>query len=165
MRIATCTEADLSPLERHLPTGRNNAHAYHFARQKSGDVEYLIAWIDDVPVGHGLINWVGFRDDAPRAAYPECPEISNLGVDQAWRGTGIGSALIAEAEARIRARGFRRAGLGVGVENPDAARLYARLGYRDTELRCESRYSWYDSDDVCHDVVEIDAFLVKELAG
>ena len=163
MRITTCTAADLSVLERHLPTGKNNAHAYHFSRQKKGEAEYLIAWIDDIPVGYALINWNGFRDDEPRAAYPGCPAISNLGVDEAWRGKGIGSALIASAEERIAARDFRQSGLGVGVENPDAARLYARLGYRDTSLRCESRYSWYDNDDVCHEVVETDMYLVKDL--
>ena len=163
MRIATCTEADLVPLELHLPTGRNKAHAHHYTRQASGAAEYLVAWADDVPVGYGLINWAGFRDEPPRAAHPACPEISNLGVTEAWRGKGIGTALLTAAEARILARGFQQAGLGVDEGNPDAARLYERLGYRDTTLRSEMQYTYYDRDDVPHDMTETVRFLVKDL--
>jgi ribosomal protein S18 acetylase RimI-like enzyme len=163
MRISTCTEADLAALERHLPTGRNNAHAYHFGRQQAGDVEYLIAWIGDVPVGQAVVTWAGFQEEAVRDAVPDCPAIGYLGVDQGQRGRGVGSGLVAAAEERITARGFRRAGLGVGTENPDAMRLYERLGYRDTSVRCESRYTWYDEAGVGHDVTETNLYLVKDL--
>ncbi|HTJ69799.1 MAG TPA: GNAT family N-acetyltransferase [Actinospica sp.] len=165
MRITTCTEGDLGPLETHLPTGRNDAHAYHFGQQQSGEAEYLIAWLDDAPVGTAVIEWPGFRFDAARAAYPDCAEITNLHVHTSHRGHGIGTALLAAAESRIAARGLRQAGLGVGVENPDAARLYLRLGYQDTHIHAESRYTWYDADDVAHDVTEVDTHLVKDLPG
>jgi hypothetical protein len=51
-RVATCAETDIDALEHHLPSGRNDAHAHHFARRQAGEAEYLIAWVDDVPVGH-----------------------------------------------------------------------------------------------------------------
>jgi ribosomal protein S18 acetylase RimI-like enzyme len=165
MRIATCTEADLVLLERYLPTGHNNAHAYHFGRQQAGEVEYLIAWIDDVPVGQGVITWGGFLEEAVRSAIQDCPEIGYLGVEQHCRGKGVGSALVGVAEGCIAARGFGLAGLGVGTDNPRAKRLYERLGYRDTSMRCESRYTWYDDAGVGHDFTETNLYLVKDLSA
>lgn len=163
MRVATCAEADLPFLEQYLPSGRNDVHAYHFGCQQSGDVEYLIAWIHDVPVGHGVITWAGFLEESVRTALPDCPAIGYLHVEQAHRGKGVGSAIVGAAEERIVARGFRRAGLGVGIDNPQAARLYERLGYRDTSVRCEYQYTWFGEAGVGHDVTETSRYLVKEL--
>ncbi|AEV84249.1 N-acetyltransferase GCN5 [Actinoplanes sp. SE50] len=163
MRTATCVEADLASLERHLPTGRNNAQAYHFQRQQTGEIDYLIAWLDDVPVGQAVITWAGFLDERVRAAVRGCPEIGWLGVAPARRGRGVGIALLQSAESRIAARGLRMSGVGVATDNPRAARLYERLGYRDTSMSSESRYTWYDDADIGHDIVETTNFLVKDL--
>ncbi len=56
--------------------------------------------------------------------------IQNVGVTPAWRGRGIGEALVLQA-----LHGFRRAGLGRGLlevtaQNEIAQRLYRRLGFR-----------------------------------
>lgn len=53
-----------------------------------------------------------------------------LGVHPALRSCGIGTLLIASAEARITARGLTVAELGVEEGNPRARALYERLGYR-----------------------------------
>lgn len=147
-----------------MPTGRNDVHAYHFGRQQTGEVEYLIAWIDAVPVGHAVITWDGSREEPVRTAVPDCPEIGYLHVEQSRRGEGVGSALVGAAEDCIVARGFPLAGLAVGAENPRAAQLYERLGYRDTSVRYLSRYTWFDESDVGHDVTEANLYLVKELS-
>lgn len=47
----------------------------------------------------------------------------------ALQSLGVGSALIAGLEDRIRRRGLRSAWLGVEVTNPRARSLYERLGY------------------------------------
>jgi predicted N-acetyltransferase YhbS len=49
------------------------------------------------------------------------------------RSSGIGSALVEEAERRVAERGFSRIGLAVGVDNPRARVLYERLGYERWE--------------------------------
>jgi ribosomal protein S18 acetylase RimI-like enzyme len=47
-----------------------------------------------------------------------------------WR-QGIGAALIRAAEGTARRLGHDRISLTVGRDNPDARRLYERLGYVD----------------------------------
>jgi GNAT superfamily N-acetyltransferase len=44
---------------------------------------------------------------------------------------GIGTALIHAGEDTARRLGHQRLAMGVGVDNPDARRLYERLGYTD----------------------------------
>ena len=54
--------------------------------------------------------------------------LSTLGVDPAFRGRGLGSALIADAEARARDEGFAHASLLVTRDNP-ARHIYEHRGY------------------------------------
>lgn len=55
--------------------------------------------------------------------------IAQLGVCPAWRGRGLGAALIVPALRYFRAAGLEAVSLGVNVDNPIAARLYTRLGF------------------------------------
>jgi ribosomal protein S18 acetylase RimI-like enzyme len=59
--------------------------------------------------------------------------LHHLAVDVAYRQAGIGSALIAEVEARLRAKGCLKVNLLVWADNQAARRLYARLGYQEME--------------------------------
>ncbi|MFC3687737.1 GNAT family N-acetyltransferase [Aquipuribacter hungaricus] len=52
-----------------------------------------------------------------------------LGVAPAFRGRGLGRALLARALQAYREDGLERAGLGVDVDNPGALALYVDLGY------------------------------------
>ncbi|MEM8699588.1 MAG: GNAT family N-acetyltransferase [Pseudomonadota bacterium] len=95
---------------------------------------HLIAEIDAVPAG-----WLFF------AVYEEeekiTPEetrasgsISALWVEPEFRRQGIASALIAEAEARMRDAGLKRVEIGAIVSNRRAIDLYRRLGFSDYQL-------------------------------
>ena len=61
--------------------------------------------------------------------------VETLAVDPAYRGMGIGTALLQKAEARARSMGKYTMSLGVVGENAGAIRLYERVGYRRT-------YTW-----------------------
>ena len=61
--------------------------------------------------------------------------VETLAVDPAYRGRGVGTALLQKAEARAGAMGKYTMSLGVVGENAGAIRLYERLGYRRT-------YTW-----------------------
>ncbi len=165
VRVRPCREADLEPLERYLPSpGRTRRHAARFDRQERGLTAFLTAWADDVPVGTAQILWQGCAAPEVRARFPGCPELNGLSV---WppelRSRGIGSALIAAAEERVRAAGHTLIGLGVDDDNHRAAALYARIGYRETGCRYVDRYAYLDDEGVRHEVADPARFLVKEL--
>lgn len=62
-------------------------------------------------------------------------EIVELYVRGAYRRRGVGRALMAEAERRLRSRGCDWVRLEVLAPNRVARALYADLGYRATDLR------------------------------
>ncbi|MCI0684716.1 MAG: GNAT family N-acetyltransferase [Gemmataceae bacterium] len=56
--------------------------------------------------------------------------VQNLGVIPAYRGRGIGTALMLKAMVGFRQAGLGRAALEVTAQNGAAVRLYRRLGFR-----------------------------------
>ena len=125
-----CVETLLMPM---LVDSRGREH-------DAGTITFLLAWRGEQPVGHVLVRW---RTDSPKyAALPAgVPILEGLGVAEALRNRGIGTALTNAAEGAARARGHDRILLSVGVDNHGARRLYARRGY--AELGLEPQYlSW-----------------------
>jgi ribosomal protein S18 acetylase RimI-like enzyme len=60
--------------------------------------------------------------------------IQNLGIVPAWRGRGLGAALLVHALHGFRAAGLGRAVLEVTAHNDPAVRLYRRLGFRRRKI-------------------------------
>jgi GNAT superfamily N-acetyltransferase len=164
MEITVCGAADVALLDQYIGSpGAVSSHARRFARQGTGGSAYLVAWLDGRPVGHAEVIWGGCAAPEVRAALPGCPEINGLAV---WpprlRSRGIGGALIRRAEELARKRGRTVLGLGVAADNPRAADLYARLGYRRLTDYVD-RWSYVDRDGVTCECVELCTFLSKEL--
>lgn len=67
--------------------------------------------------------------------------VQGIAVDAASRGQGIGALLLAHLEDHARALGRRAVILEVVDTNPDAQRLYERLGYRVTKVEHYGRWS------------------------
>lgn len=59
--------------------------------------------------------------------------IGHLGIVRQHRGRGIGSILVDHLLAEATERGRQTAALDVSVENPNAQRLYERMGFEITE--------------------------------
>jgi ribosomal protein S18 acetylase RimI-like enzyme len=57
--------------------------------------------------------------------------VSSVAVREAFRGRGLGTALMAEAESIAKALGLPRVSLICFERNEGAFRLYERLGYRE----------------------------------
>jgi GNAT superfamily N-acetyltransferase len=161
MEITDCRAADVALLERYIGSaGATSFHARRFARQEAGECTYLVAWQEGRPVGHTELRWIGCA--APEVT-TDCPEIGGLGVwPEGLRSRGIGTALIRAAEDLARDRGMAAVGIGVGKDNPRAAALYARLGYR-TLVDYLDRYSYEDRDGTTRECVDACTFLVKDL--
>lgn len=166
MRICECRERDVELLDLHLPARpADSAHEARFARHRAGVGTLLVAWFDGVPVGSCEVRWEGCVSPEVRAAHPECPEISGLGL---WPGTRrserAGRALIHRAEQLSRGRGHGLVGLGITRNNPRAEELCRGLGYRPSVsyLDCGS---YQDGDGMDHRVADACLFLVKDLTA
>jgi GNAT superfamily N-acetyltransferase len=75
----------------------------------------------------GLIvqeDQVFVREEVRRHGY-----VSDLVVDETWRGRGVGRLLLGEAERLTREKGLNRLVIGVMAGNDGAERLYAELGF------------------------------------
>lgn len=100
---------------------------HYLEEQRAGRIDVLVARRDESPAGYCLIIW--------ESAYPPfreagIPEISDLNVLHAHRGSGLGRLLLDEAEKRIATKGAV-AGLLVGLhaDYGTAQQMYARRGY------------------------------------
>lgn len=99
------------------------------ARHNLGDL--LVAWLDDVPVGNVYLWREPLEELELRSEYPGVPLLNHLEVVPAWQHKGIGTALVRACEDASRGYGADVMLLYVGTDNPDARRLYERLGYVD----------------------------------
>jgi ribosomal-protein-alanine N-acetyltransferase len=80
-------------------------------------------------------------------------QIMSIAVDPAYRGNGIGSALLTEAIERLIREGARYIGLEVRVSNIGAIRLYERFGFRRVK-RIIGYYS--DGEDAYYMLLPVD---------
>ena len=60
--------------------------------------------------------------------------LDTISVDPDFRGKGIGTSLIHHMEEFAKEKGYPRISLIVEDVNPDAGRLYKRLGYKKTKM-------------------------------
>jgi ribosomal protein S18 acetylase RimI-like enzyme len=79
---------------------------------------FLVAEADDRLIGTVLGGFDGRRG-----------MVYHLAVEAGWCGRGIGSALMDELEARLTARGCRKAYLMVAAEFPQVTRFYESRGW------------------------------------
>jgi len=83
---------------------------------------FLVAEEESVVIGVIMGAWDGRRG-----------WLHHLAVHRDWRNRGIGTALLAEVEQRLKAKGCLKVNLMVRRDNPEALRLYARLGYQSMD--------------------------------
>lgn len=77
----------------------------------------------------GLLFWRREPADGPASV-----EISAVAVEQDAQGSGVGRALMLEAEAALKREGIARAWLMTTNENLTALALYQKVGYRFVAL-------------------------------
>lgn len=144
IELRPLARAELSSLEAAWPS--HGVHEAHLRRQQLGEATYLVAWQGVEPLGSAMAFWAGPLAEVTRAAYPDVVEIAHLQVRGEHRGKGVGTALVRAAEEHARDRGHGAVGLGVGLDNPDAVRLYERLGYVSTGVVSTTTYSYRDTE-------------------
>jgi len=122
--LRLCREADLPALEWYGEyTHDREIIRATFEAQERGDMLMLLADLNGFPVGQLWINLALKREERTGCLW--------AGRVFPWlRSLGLGSRLFALAERLLRERGYAGVEFGVEKDNPDARRLYERLGYR-----------------------------------
>ncbi len=157
---------ELGLIEQHISFdwAASGKHRDRLMCQRAGGVVYLVAWLGNLPVGHGLLKWDGTNDEPMSSELDGCPDIEDLFVVPQHRSRGVGAELLGHAEILVAQDGYRHMGLAVAIDNPRARSLYERKGYVDTGLG-EHRTSWtyLDSDGLERQAREVCHYLVKPL--
>jgi len=162
--IQTCQEKDIVALDRAI-TSHGDWHRKRFETQQKGETSYVIAWEEDIPVGHLNLIWGGSEQAEVRRHIKDCPELSAIWV---WppekRSQGIGRALIAYAEALAHSKGYAKIGLGVRTDNERAQALYEKLGYEDWGRGVyHNRYTNFKQDGTRVEHDDPSYYLIKRL--
>ncbi len=159
VRVGVEGEAEALTRAMDAPPGVYEAH---LAAQAERLCVVLVAEVGGRAVGTGMLRSEP-RDGVVRERLGSMPEISNLQVHPDEQGHGHGTALVEAACAHAAADGHRRVGIGVGQDNPGAARLYLRLGFAETGLAYADHYVWTDAEGVEHHAADDVRYLVRQL--
>ncbi|MEU7902716.1 GNAT family N-acetyltransferase [Actinoplanes sp. NPDC049118] len=127
LRIAPQVPGDIDRLGR---TFGPSARGYYLERSRRQGV-LLVARVGERSVGAVFVSTEPAPESAIIRHLGKVPMLHRLMVDASLRRKGVGTKLIAAAEAELRRRRLWRVAVGVDVDNPSAARLYRRLGYRE----------------------------------
>lgn len=114
-----------------------------------------VLWIAELP-GSGLVGqlFVQLYSSRPELADGNLRAyIYGFRIRPAYRGQGIGTRMMETAEEDLSRRGFSCVTLNVARDNPDARRLYERLGYRVVADE-PGIWSYFDHEGIQHHVNE-----------
>lgn len=153
--VRSCTESDLDLLLQSWPLP-GDVHQSHWLSQETGSSTYLVAWRSAEPLGSVVIRW-------PTVGAAGSPELCHLQVRKQFRCQGVGTLLVRDVEQQVLARGINSLTIAVGLDNPDALRLYERLGYQQTNVIVPREYDWTDQDGVTHHEIEHNQILLRRL--
>ncbi|SOX51926.1 N-acetyltransferase [Mycobacterium ahvazicum] len=113
--------------------------AVEYAQRYESTPPTVLAWLKDNPTDEfappdgGML--IGLLDGRPvtgggfRRFDAETAELKRIWTDSRHRRRGYAMALLAELEAAIAARGYRRVYLMTGNRQPEAEELYQATGY------------------------------------
>ena len=121
---------DLSDLEWSGGSEHLSAVAEALMATYAGDVVLLVVALDN-----GRLVGCGGADFR---RFPDAASLWMLSVHETFQGLGIGTLLIRALEEKVRERQVPAVRLTVEHDNPLAAALYRRLGYREVGDAIES---------------------------
>ena len=126
---------DIEVVAASLNPARNAAtHEARVKLQDDGILIYLIAWIDETPVGHGMLLWEGPTGTPKQHIETPCPYVEDLWVRRDLRSRGIGARILAEMTMLAISHGYSSVSLSVGVDNRRAISLYERMGFEQARI-------------------------------
>ena len=106
----------------------------------------------------GTVSTTGHRFQRPDSL-----RLFALDVGPAFRGQGIGTALVQAVEERARRAGLKGVNLEVSVKNTNAMHLYERLGYRTVGNPVMDRWVRLADGGGCEQVEVLSRVMIKAL--
>ncbi|MFK8165017.1 MAG: GNAT family N-acetyltransferase [Lewinella sp.] len=157
LRATDCPQMSAAFQEQGWKDKTTTQYEGYLQLQESGTRDILFAEWEGAFAGYLTISWVAHY---PPFRKQDIPEVVDFNVLKKYQRLGIGTALMDEAERRIRQHS-PYAGIGVGlVSDYGAAQiLYARRGYVPDGRGA----SWNDKHLDYEDVVTVDDGLVLHL--
>jgi ribosomal protein S18 acetylase RimI-like enzyme len=128
--------------------------------QGQGKRLMLLACANHWPIGQVFIQLVNTDDIfafGNKRAY-----LYSLRVMDAFRGQGLGTALMTEAERVLHDRNYTTASIAAAKDNPGARRLYERLGF-EVVAEDAGHWNYVDHEGRTRHVVEPCWLLEKQL--
>lgn len=110
-------------IEKGIRVGRSDALAEIEKKLQRDPDLFLVAEVDDKLIGTVIGGYDGRRG-----------LIYHLSVAASFRGQGVGSRLMSEVEARLRAKGCVRCYLFVTPDNDEAMRYYQKRGWQRMDI-------------------------------
>jgi ribosomal protein S18 acetylase RimI-like enzyme len=144
IRLAMLSESPSAFGSSHDEASRHDAPAW---KQRLQDNIVLLARVGPTPAGCAMYSTLGQRDPGDCALF-------GMWVDPAFRGAGVGRALVEAVVEQAREAGKHRVVLHVVSGNAAATELYERAGFIPT-----GRTVPYPHDD---QVVEVEMELLVE---
>ncbi len=129
LSIRQIEKSDLKKMDYTFKSEFGRTHAEDLHDQSLSYTSFFVAWLNDNPVGHALVRWLGPREEIVMKDYPDCPEIYRLKVLEEFRSQGIATAIIKNCENEARKRQYLIIGLGTYLDIYSKNNLYIRLGY------------------------------------
>ncbi|MCS6872724.1 MAG: GNAT family N-acetyltransferase [Anaerolineae bacterium] len=122
-----------------------------YEEQLRGERLMLLADVNGFPIGQIFIQLD--KQAEQLQAGGKHAYLYSLRVMDAFQRQGLGSALLREAEALLRERGYTSVSIAAAKENDAARRLYERHGFQVVDEDA-GRWSYVDHEGVTHYVNE-----------
>ncbi len=134
LSIRQIEKYDLKKMDYTFESEFGRTHADDLHDQSLSYTSFLVAWLQDKPVGHALVRWLGPREEIVMKDYQNCPEIYRLKVLEEFRSQGVATAIIKECENEALKRQCLTIGLGTYLNINSENNLYIRLGYETSSV-------------------------------
>ncbi|MGR3294289.1 MAG: GNAT family N-acetyltransferase [Candidatus Scalindua sp.] len=134
LTIRQIEKFDLDKMDCTFKSEFGRTHADDLHDQSLSDISFFVVWLNDGPVGHALIRWLGPREERVRKDYPDCPEIYRLKVLKEFRDQGIATAILKRCENEALKRECLLIGLGTYPNISSKDNLYKQSGYEPSTV-------------------------------
>jgi len=164
LTIRQIEKTDLDKMDNTFKSEFVRTHADDLHDQSLSEISFFVAWLNENPVGHAVVRWLGPREERVRRDYPDCPEIYRLKVLKEFREQGIATTIIKKCENEALKRHCLIIGLGTNPNISSKNNLYKRSGYEPSTVSSYIDTYKTRADDGTIVTIRKDAqFLIKKL--